>query len=359
MIILSEKDIEHLVIGAAILGTGGGGNPSEGLNLLRRSLDQGRRLMIVDFEEVSDDDLIVCPYFCGSIAPSEKKHKRRVFEEPAAVAFERMEKLLGKKAFATIAVELGGLNTAIPLHIASLMDLPLVDGDYVGRSAPELTHSTANIHGVTLLPCVAVSENGNIILIERCADLKDYERIARSLAVVSGGSVAIVDTPIHGSIAKKVAIRGSISKCIMVGKTVHDANKTGKDPISELVECLNGVLLFKGLVKRYIHEDREGFLYGKATYEGVEKWKRHQLKTWIKNENIIAWRDDEVIATSPDLICIVDEDGRAITNAELEEGTKAAVIGVNAPEVWTTPKGIELFGPKHFGFNFNYKPIRK
>ncbi|NIQ06268.1 MAG: DUF917 domain-containing protein [Candidatus Korarchaeota archaeon] len=171
--------------------------------------------------------------------------------------------------------------------------------------------------------------------------------------------MAIVDTPIHGSIAKKVAIRGSISKCIMVGKTVHDANKTGKDPISELVECLNGVLLFKGLVKRYIHEDREGFLYGKATYEGVEKWKRHQLKTWIKNENIIAWRDDEVIATSPDLICIVDEDGRAITNAELEEGTKAAVIGVNAPEVWTTPKGIELFGPKHFGFNFNYKPIRK
>jgi len=357
--ILTEKDVEHLIMGAAILGTGGGGNPEEGLNMLKKDLKEGRRLTILSLDEVPNDALIVCPYFCGSIAPSKKKRKPAVFKDPMAVAFERMEKHLGKKAFATVAVELGGINTAIPLHVASMMNLPLLDGDYLGRSAPELLHSSANIFEVPLSPCVAVSESGNTVIIERYADLNEYEDMARSLSVVAGGFVAVVDTPIDGSAARKVIIKDTVSKCIEVGKTVKEANMTGRDPIAALVRCLSGVLLFKGLVKKYEWEDREGFLYGEALYEGVEKWKGHELKIWIKNENIIAWKDGTVVATAPDLICVVNEKGYAITNAELKEGMKAVVIGVRAPEVWLTPKGIKLFGPKHFGFTFDYTPIKE
>lgn len=359
MKILTKKDVEHLIIGAAILGTGGGGNPEEGLSMLKEDFEGGRRLAIVGLDEVPDDALVVCPYFCGSIAPSKKKRKPVVFKDPMAVAFERMEKHLGKKAFATVAVELGGMNTAIPLHVASMTGLPLLDGDYLGRAAPELLHSSANIFGVSLLPCVAVSESGDIVIIERYADLNEYEEMVRSLSVAAGGFVAVIDTPIDGSVAKKVVIKDTVFKCIEVGKTVKEANMTGQDPTAELVRCLNGVLLFKGLVKNYEWEDREGFLYGEATYEGVEKWKGHELKIWIKNENIIAWKDGKVVATAPDLICVVNEKGYAITNTELKEGMKAVVVGAKAPEVWFTPKGIELFGPKHFGFSFDYTPIRE
>jgi len=357
--ILTEKDVEHLIVGAAILGTGGGGDPEKGLEMLKKDLKEGRRLAIVSLDEVPNEALVVCPYFCGSIAPPKKKRKPVVFKDPMAVAFEKIEKHTGKKAFATVAVELGGINTAIPLHVASLMNLPLLDGDYLGRSAPELLHSSANIFGVSLLPCVAVSEGGNIVIIERYADLNEYEKIVRSLSVVAGGFVAVIDTPIDGKVAKKVVIKDTVSKCITVGKTVEEANTAGRDPIAGLVKCLDGVLLFKGRVKKYNWEDKEGFLYGEATYEGVEKWKGHELKIWIKNENIIAWRDGEVIVTAPDLICVVDETGHAITNAELKEGMKAVVIGAKAPDVWLTPKGIELFGPRHFDFKFDYTPIRK
>jgi len=356
--ILTEKDVEHLIVGAAILGTGGGGDPEKGLEMLKKDFKEGRKLAIVSLDEVPDDALIVCPYFCGSIAPSKKKRKPVVFKDPMAVAFEKMEKHMGKKAFAPVAVELGGINTAIPLHVASLMNLPLLDGDYLGRAAPELLHSSANIFGISLLPCVAVSEGGDIVIVERYADLNEYEAIVRSLSVVAGGFVAVIDTPIDGKVAKKVVIKDTVSKCITVGKTVKEANATGRDPIAELVKCLNGVLLFKGVVKNYEWEDREGFLYGEATYEGVEKWRGHELNIWIKNENIIAWRDGKVIATAPDLICVVNEKGYAITNAELKEGMKAVVIGAKAPEVWLTPKGIELFGPKHFGFSFDYTPMK-
>lgn len=354
---LVEKEVEHLIIGSAILGTGGGGDPEEGLNILKNDLKKGRKLTIARLEEASDDSLIVCPYFCGSIAPAKRKHKTVVFKDPMVVAFKRMEKYLEKKISATVAVELGGINTAISLHVASTMGLPLIDGDYIGRAAPEIQQSSANIFDVPLLPCVAVSDVGDVIIIDRYADLDEYEEMVRSLSVVAGG-LAVVDTPISGSVAKKVIIKDTVSKCMEVGKVVAEANIAERDPIPKLVRCLNGVPIFKGVVKKYEWEDRGGFLYGEAIYEGVEKWEGHKLKIWVKNENIIAWRDGKVVVTAPDAIYVVDEKGYAITNAELKEGVTAVVIGAEAPKVWHTSKGIELFGPRHFGFQFDYKPIK-
>ena len=357
MKILNEKDVEHLVVGAAVLGTGGGGDPKKGLDMLLSDFRQGRKFKIASLTEITDNDLIVCPYFCGSIAPTKKKSKKIVFKDPMTDAFKKLEERLAVKISATVAVELGGQNTAIPLHVASIMDIPLIDGDYIGRAAPELLQSTANIFDVPLLPSVMVTETGDMMVLERFADLDEYEYIARTLSVPSG-SVAVVDTPINGNVAKKVLIKDTISKCIEVGKTVEKANKAGIDPVPELLKSLNGVRLFKGIVKKYTWKDKEGFLYGEATYEGLDEWKGHELKVWIKNENIIAWKNGKVVATAPDPIYVVNEEGQAITNSELKEDMTAVVIGAKAPEMWLTEKGMELFGPRHFGFDFDYTPIR-
>jgi len=358
MKILNEEEVECLVHGAAILGTGGGGDPRKGLELLLKDMRCGRKLRIASLTEISDDDMTVCPYFCGTIASTgEKRNKKIIYEDPMIEACKIMEKRLGEKIYATVAVEPGGLNMAIALHVASIMDIPLIDGDYVGRAAPELLQSTANIFGVPLLPSVMVTAHGNVVIVERFADLDEYEYIARSLSLTSG-SVAVVDTPVKGNIAKKVLIKGTVSKCIEVAKAVKEANMKGEDPIPSLIKCLNGVLLFKGIVKKYVWEDKGGFLYGEAIYVGTDEWKGHELKIWIKNENIIAWRDGKVVAAAPDPIFVVDEKGYAITNTELKEGMKAVVIGARAPDVWITEKGLELFGPRHFGFNFDYIPLK-
>jgi DUF917 family protein len=33
------------------------------------------------------------------------------------------------------------------------------------------------------------------------------------------------------------------------------------------------------------------------------------------------------------------------------------IVGRAASPMWRTPKGIELFSPRHFGFDLDYKPI--
>jgi len=347
---LDEVEVECLVRGAAIFGTGGGGDPEKGLKLLLEDLHNDRELRLIDLTELSNNDLIVCPYFCGTIAPTSQKHANIIYDDPIVESFKRIEKILGEKVSAVATTELGGFNTAAALHVASVMNIPLVDGDYVGRAAPELFQSTANIFDVPLLPSVITTSTGNLIIIERCANLDDYERIART-ASLSSGSAAIVDTPVRGSMAKKVLIKGTVSRCIEVGKIVREANMAKRDPIPRVIEYLGGVLVFKGMVEKYSWSDTGGFLYGEAVYEGVDEWKGHELKIWIKNENIIAWMDGKVVITAPDLIIVVNEKGYGITNTELKEGMKAFVIGVKAPEVWTTKKGLEIFGPRHFGFH--------
>ncbi|MEM3907340.1 MAG: DUF917 family protein, partial [Nitrososphaerota archaeon] len=132
----------------------------------------------------------------------------------------------------------------------------------------------------------------------------------------------------------------------------------GSDPVRAAVESSNGFLLFEGLVERKEWEDRSGYLWGNHFIKGIDKFKGHHFKIWFKNENHVSWLDDEPYVTSPDIIEIVRKDnGEPITNASLTQGTKVAVIGIRANPIFRSEDGLNVLGPKHFGFDFNYKPI--
>ena len=70
----------------------------------------------------------------------------------------------------------------------------------------------------------------------------------------------------------------------------------------------------------------------------------------------------QVIGIVPDLICIIDaQNGEAIGTPDYRYGLLVVVIGIVASEKWTsTPRGIELGGPKGFGMDhFDYVPLGK
>jgi DUF917 family protein len=59
----------------------------------------------------------------------------------------------------------------------------------------------------------------------------------------------------------------------------------------------------------------------------------------------------------PDLIVFLDPRGYGITNDAVAVGVGLSVVAARAPEVWRTARGLEFFGPKHFGFDFEYVPV--
>jgi hypothetical protein len=58
----TSDDIQDLVVGTTIFGTGGGGSPQTGRALLESDLKAGLKLRVANLKEISEDALIVSPY---------------------------------------------------------------------------------------------------------------------------------------------------------------------------------------------------------------------------------------------------------------------------------------------------------
>jgi hypothetical protein len=356
----NRNDIEDLVVGTTILGTGGGGSPQTGRTTLESDLAAGLKLRIMDLDEVPEDALVVSPYFVGSVAPGAgKPTKKKTIADPFKVGFEFMERYFKRKIGTTVASELGGGNTAAALHVAAQLGIPLVDGDLLGRAAPELHQSTTHVFGGSMAPSVVVSETGDVVFIERYADVDDYEALARYVSVIAGGHAAVIDTPLTKSLASKVVIKGTISKSLAVGKAVREAHGKRSDAVEAVRKVLDGWLIFKGAVEKHEWRDEKGFLFADATLKGQGRWEKHSFRSWIKNEHIFAWLDAKPVVMPPDLIMFLESEGYGVTNDLLRPGLEVSVLAAKAPDVWRTPKGLEYFGPKHFGFEYAYVPVER
>jgi len=347
------------------MGTGGGGDPKQGLETLRQDLASGRKLVVSDVAELDPSSIVVCAYYCGSIPSPGRKIRKEALETRMApealmrTVLNTMKEAIHGDISSIIAVELGGANTAIALHLAALAGLPVVDGDQVGRSAPELVHSTYHVHGAKATPAVVADTLGNILVVKEYSDIQRYEMIARSLSVLAGGAVIVLDTPATAAETSRLALTGTLSKCVELGATVRRANEKRTDPISEVVKLLQGYMLFHGKVSQFNLNEEDGFLMGRTGLRGLGDWRGHRAEVWVKNENMIAWRDGKLVAIAPDPIILLDEKGYGVTNSRIRKGMEVYVVGAKAHDIWRTPRGIELMGPRHFGFRFDYNPIEK
>ena len=352
-----SSDVEDLIVGTTILGTGGGGSPEGGRSILDSDLRSGRKLQVVGFNEIPDEALIVSPYHVGSIAPNLKSTKRTVISEPFSVALEMIERQLNSKVAATVASEIGGGNTAAALHVAAQLKIPMIDGDLMGRAGPELHQSTAHIFNVPVSPSAIVSETGNSVLIEKYADIDDYEAVARYLSVLAGTHAAVIDTPMTKRVAMRTVVNDTISKAVAVGRAVRLANASEQDPVDSVREVLEGWLLFTGAVTKYEWRNEKGFLFGDVNLRGTNVSEGHELRSWIQNEHIFAWQDGKPAVMPPDLIMFLDGKGYGVTNDNLKPGLEVSVVAAKAPEVWRSKNGLSLFGPRHFGFDYDYAPV--
>lgn len=365
MITLERQAITDLCLGATVLGTGGGGSPDLGIALMEAALEAGKPLRMVAPEEVPDDGLVVMPAFVGSIAPGAKddRYARAMREQiltpdsPLLVGLRLLESHVGGKAFAALPVEMGGLNTAVAAILGALAGIPFVDGDTIGRAKPELEMGSYTLCGVPLAPMALCDVWGNRTLVIQTETCRSAEQIARALAVVGGGTVT-VRCPVRGRTLRTLAIGGTVSKAIAIGKALRAAQTRGTDAAEAVIHAAGGTRLFQGAVTTLQWEDRGGFMWGEYVLTGTGASTGHALKIWLKNENEISWLDGRPYVMTPDLLCAVESStGRPFTNSTLRQGLEMVVFGVPADPMWRTPDGLKLAGPSHFDFDLTYRPL--
>jgi DUF917 family protein len=183
------------------------------------------------------------------------------------------------------------------------------------------------------------------------------ERTSRKICTEFGSIANTCKAPRTGAEVKAWGIHGSTSKAIRLGRAVREARRRHDDPIAEILKIESGKLLFTGKVVEVERRATEGFLRGKATIAGLGA-TQDRITIDFQNEWIVAWRGAEAIATSPDLICVLDSDtGEALGTEIIRYGQRVTVIALPAPPLFLTPRGLEHVGPQAFGYQIPFRSV--
>lgn len=358
---LTADDLPDLVRGAAVLGTGGGGDPAIGRTLVAEAIRVNSPVTVIDASELGDDDFVIPTALMG--APSVLLERLPCGSEPVT-ALRTLERRLGRSATATMPIESGGINSTIPLYVSALTGLAVVDGDGMGRAFPELQMETFAIYGVNGSPLSIADQYGYTAVIETGSDNRMMEQFARAVTVRMGGVAYIAEYPMTGAEVKRTAIPGTLSLALRLGRCISTAREQHEDPVAALKETLRdtiyryGEVLFTGKVVDVDRQTVEGFTRGAARIAAFDSDATCQIA--FQNEYLTAEVDARQVATVPDLITTLHlESAEPITAESLRYGQRVCIFAIGTPDIMRTPEALAVFGPAAFGIDMEFVPVEQ
>ncbi|WP_136656600.1 DUF917 domain-containing protein [Nitratireductor sp. XY-223] len=356
LILIGEEEIEALEIGAAILGTGGGGNPYIGKLRALQVLREGRKMRVMPLQALPDDAKVVS---LGGIGAPLISHERIKEGREGLRCVRALEQRLGIKVDAIACEEIGGQNAMEPLIVAALADLPVVDCDGMGRAFPEMQMTTYSIYGHRSTPSVMCDLHGNVVIFDHAASELWHERLARACVISQGGASTLASAPMPGVFVKRFGIPDSYSRAIALGRAVRNAQARNEDPVAAICEFEQGRLVFTGKISDVKRELRGGFVAGEALIDGFDAHEGDVANIIIQNENLVFQRNGKSEVVVPDLIVILDIDtGEAITTEMLRYGQRVSVLALPCHPLLRTPEALAVVGPAGFGLgHLNYLPL--
>ncbi len=367
----TEQECEDFVRGLCFMGAGGGGRPQLGLKLLLDQLEAGREIEWVDIDSLPGESWTVTVAGMGGRGGAggaeEELAGLGCVEEKydplgrMVAAVQALQDYAGIKVQAIVPVEIGASNVPAPIAAALELGLPAVDGDYAGgRAIPEVPQTIPEIRGVPVCPMSFVTRWGDVVILKDAVSTAMADRIGRLLIVAVYGGVGVSCYLMQVKEAKELLAAGTLSTALHVGREIREAREKGADPVAAAVKAVDGWLLFEGEVTSSEIADEESYAFGLGSHKlkGLRNYEGHTFKIWYKNEYHVSWLDDNPFVTSPDSLIMVDlETGEPAISYDFPIGARVAVVGRKAHDAYRTQKGIELLGPRHFGFDLDYVPI--
>ncbi|HET6449099.1 MAG TPA: DUF917 domain-containing protein [Conexibacter sp.] len=354
---LDAEALSDIARGSAVMAAGGGGDPYLGTLATLAAVERHGPPLLVDPDDVPDDALICSPATFGAPLPFVEK---LTFGSELDTAFERLTARIERPLFGLMPIEAGGVNMMTPLLMATRLGLPVVDADLMGRAFPEMALVTLTLYDIGASPAVIADEHGNAVTVE-AIDNFWADRLCRAAAIEFGATAAQCAAAITGAQLREAAVLRSVSRARAVGAAVREAAERKRDPVAGLLAATHGFELFRGKIIDVQRRTERSSTFGEVVVEGFGERSRGRLTVKFRNENLVAVMDSgEVLATTPDMITVIDaETGQAITTERLRYGFRVIVFGMAVDAKWRTPRGVELGGPRHFGYDLDYVPVEQ
>jgi DUF917 family protein len=354
--LITRDQLEDMALGATVLGTGGGGDPYVGKLMAATAIERYGPVTMIEPDELADDALVIPVGMMG--APTVMVEKLPEGHEAAEVV-DQLSAYLGKPATAVMSTEAGGINSTIAFVVAAARGIPIVDADMMGRAFPELQMCSPTLYGTPATPLALADDKGNSSVLKAVSN-RWAERIARSLTIQMGCWSLLAVYPLSGRQVKEQCILGTMTLLERVGATLRGARGGIADPIEAVCGVTGGFPLWRGKIIDVARRTESGFARGEVAIAGIDEFGGRTLKIGFQNEFLIARDGDRVLATTPDLITILDaETGEPITTETLRYGFRVVVIGIPSEPAWRTEMGLKLVGPSYFGYDVPYIPVEE
>jgi DUF917 family protein len=335
-------DIDDMVVGVSLLGSGGGGDARTLARVLRRRLGTGQQRLHRPAELTGHTVIPV-----GVVGATSLFLEKLPGGHELTGAVEAVSRWTGVRATAIMPLEAGGLNGITAMLAALELDLPLLDVDLMGRAFPRLDQLSWSAQGMPLVPC-ALCESGGQVLVIDGASPSDLERTARSFLVHSGGWAAIALRPVAVEEAAANGITGSLAHALELGRAHAALPEVA--PAAVVERALGGVVLGSGRVRQIVrHHDPDPT---KSSIHVEDSATDAVLRIEAQHEYLLAFVDGRPVASTPDLLCVLDRRTHLpIAVDRLRVGDEVMIVISRGPSWWRRPDRLRHVGPAAFGLD--------
>lgn len=233
---VSEIDLAFISEGCGVLGTGGGGSVHTAyLNSIDtlRSAKEGR-MRIIEPESLSAESKVALVAYVG--APSVSNERLLGADElhSASLAHAKFLNIPGFDAI--MAAEIGGSNGMRAFTTGATMDLPIVDGDTMGRAFPKVDMALPYVFGKSdPAPAVLSDARGNVQIIASVEDAHRFESMIRVVCQELGLFTAMSINPLSGNLIQNFCCHRGLSSAWFIGREIFLSRMNKTDTPTAIV----------------------------------------------------------------------------------------------------------------------------
>ena len=320
-LLIDEEIAGYAVLGGAILGGGGGGSMDGGLKMAKEAQRLGE-IRLIDIDDIDPEAVLTT---CSAVGAPAARKALAVPDDFIRV----VEILLAngcEPPSGFISNECGGGSITNGWLPAAIKGLPVVDALCNGRAHPTGTMGAMGLHklpGYVSRQAAAGGSKPEGLYLEMYAagNIHSASALVRSAADKAGGLVAVARNPVKASYVKAYGAVGALKQAISVGRAVKEAARAGGEKAAHAAaSCLYGEILTFGEVSRVELVTNGGFDAGVVAVDDYE------ATFW--NEYMTLEKGGSRLATFPDLVTVLSEEGAPVSTAEIRKGQKVFLLRV-------------------------------
>ncbi|MCJ1310868.1 hypothetical protein MMC25_004536 [Agyrium rufum] len=315
--IINEIDMEWLSIGCYILGCAGGGSPYSKYLETRQILREGAEMRIIDVTDLSPDSILIPVCKMGSPMVSTERPGGDLARD-ALIGMLKHQQI--DKFAALLCIEVGGGNGIVNLPVGASSDfnVPMVDGDLMGRAYPTFEKVTPFVVGSgdinDLLPASLGSGDGTNLIMTKAKNTEMVDKALRAACVEMGCSAGIAFRPMSakemaaGGILRTHSLAWRLGRAVKTYQIAQSEVSIADSLIREFGGSESARLIFKGKIVATENRLVKGHSYGLIVIRGsvppaipqsasfdVDKSSGEEslqeMKITFKNENLVAELD--------------------------------------------------------------------